>query len=56
MEVSHMGLKLRCCNNEVAALQGNHYFEIPLHVYIILYRSTRSRNYYCIIVDLLVNK
>ena len=31
MDLSHLGLELGGCNNEVAALHSDHYTEVPLY-------------------------
>ena len=36
MDLSHLGLKLGGCNNEVAALQSDHNTEVTLYMCAIL--------------------
>ena len=33
MDLSHLGLKLGGCNDEVAALQSDHYTEVTLYMH-----------------------
>ena len=32
MDLSHLGLELGGCNNEVAVLQSDHYTDVPLYL------------------------
>ena len=43
MDLSHLGLKLGGCNNEVAALKSDHNTEVTLYYYF-LYNTTPSNN------------
>ena len=42
MDLSHLGLELGGYNNELAALQSDHYTEVP-HILHTMYMCTNSR-------------